>query len=132
MQTARFHKLGTRFLIASLFLLSTLPTFAQDRDHRDNRNYYSGMRDGGRGGNYDRNRHEQYRDDHDARNRSSGGIGPGKGAAIGAAGGAVLGALFGGGLKGVVIGGAAGAGVGAVAGQANQNNRRNQNRRDNY
>ena len=58
----------------------------------------------------------------DEYNRTHGGIGPGKGAAIGGAGGAVLGALFGGGLKGAIIGGAAGAGVGAVAGKVHQNN----------
>src|ERR1017187_8123840 len=135
MQTARHRKLGTTLLLTSLLFLTTLPISAQDRDRSDNRrgnqNYYNGMRDGGRGGNYDRGQRNNY-SENDARYHQPGGIGPGKGAAIGAASGAVLGALFGGGLRGVVIGGAAGAGVGAVAGQANQNNRRNDNRRDNY
>jgi hypothetical protein len=105
------------------------------RDRRDQRNgnyynnrrvpnnYYGGVRDGARGGNYDRSDREHYRDGYDDRYHHPGGIGPGKGAAIGAAGGAVLGALFGGGLKGVVIGGAAGTDIDAVVGDANQNRR---------
>lgn len=141
MQTAR--KLGTSFLLTFALLLTTLPATAQytgqrqderqsqdNRHHQDNRvqqNYYSGMRDGGRGGNYDHNPRERYLAGYDDRYHQPGGIGPGKGAAIGGAGGAVLGAVFGGGLKGAVIGGAAGAGIGAVLGEANQNNRR-----DNY
>lgn len=89
-------------------------------------NYYSGVRDGGRGGEYDRGPRDNYRAGYDDRYHQPGGIGPGKGAAIGAAGGAVLGALFGGGLKGAVVGGAAGAGVGALAGKAAQDHRRDE------
>ncbi len=120
----------TALMAPLLFALAILPASAQDHgrgsNQRGGQNYYSGMRDGGRGGNYDRNSHENYRGG-DARYHQQGGIGPGKGAAIGAAGGAVLGAVFGGGLKGAVIGGAAGAGVGALAGKAAQDHRR-----DNY
>lgn len=139
-------------LLIPLLLLPVSPAFGQydrnqqynnnqqrqyDRNsqyrHDDNRrvpdNYYSGVRDGGRGGNYDRGPRDRYRDNDD-RYHHQGGIGPGKGAAIGAGAGAILGALFGGGLKGAVIGGAAGAGVGAIAGQANQNSR--DHRRDEY
>ncbi len=116
-----------------LFAVGLMPVQGQHNDHRQNNNnaYYSGMRDGGRGGSYGGNRGNynggdrggyhggNYRDD-----RNQGGIGPGKGALIGGAGGAVLGAVFGGGLKGTIIGGAAGAGIGAVVGNAAQNNRR--------
>lgn len=94
------------------------PGFAQ---RNNNSAYYSGMRSGGRGGNYYNDHDRHYHDDHYRDNQ--GGIGPGKGALIGAGGGAVLGAVFGGGLKGTIIGGAAGAGIGAVVGQAAQNNR---------
>jgi hypothetical protein len=91
---------------------------AQNRNYRNNNpNFYNGVRNGGRGGHYNDNRHYD--------NRNQGGIGPGKGALIGAGGGALLGAVFGGGLKGTIIGGAAGAGIGAVVGQANQNSKRN-------
>ena len=93
---------------------------------RTNNNYYSGVREGGRGGEYDRGPRDTYRAGYDDRYHQPGGIGPGKGAAIGAAGGAVLGALFGGGMKGAVIGGAAGAGVGALAGKAAQDHRRDE------
>ena len=99
-------------LVATFMLAISLTAGAQNR-----RDFYDGVRDGGRGGQYDRGH------DHD-RNRNQGGIGPGKGALIGAGGGAVLGALLGGGLKGTIIGGAAGAGVGAVLGQAHQDNER--------
>jgi hypothetical protein len=117
--------------LATTLLLTPLLLIASSQDYRDGHrvpdNYYSGVRDGGRGGNYDRGPRDNYRPGYDDRNHQPGGVGPGKGAAIGAVGGAALGVLFGGGLKGAVIGGAAGAGVGAIAGQANQNNRR-----DNY
>lgn len=141
-----------KILIAPLLLgLTALPVSAQhdsrgndaQRGHStrqsDNNSYYSGMRDGGHGGNYDHNSGEHYREgyhgyygneDNGYRHQDNG-IGPGKGALIGGAGGAVLGALFGGGLKGAVIGGAAGAGVGAVAGAAAQDHRRDEYR-DNY
>jgi hypothetical protein len=107
-------------VLLSLLLLATgiAPAFAQHHDN--NSAYYSGMRNGGRGGHYYDNRDLPYHDDH---RRNQGGIGPGKGALIGAGGGAVLGAVFGGGLKGTLIGGAAGAGIGAVVGQAAQNKR---------
>jgi hypothetical protein len=106
------------FLVAPL--LVTIGTFPAIAQHRHQDNFYNGVRQGGRGGDYGGhydNRHN-YHDD-----RDRGGIGPGKGALIGAGGGAVLGAVFGGGLKGTIIGGAAGAGIGAALGQANQNNR---------
>jgi hypothetical protein len=104
-----------------------------DNNRRVPNNYYGGVRDGGRGGNYDRAANERYRDGYDDRYHQPGGIGPGKGAAIGAAGGAVLGTIFGGGLKGAVIGGAVGAGVGAAAGAANQDHRQDSYRhRDEY
>jgi len=151
MQTARTKKIVTTFLLTPALLLATFPAVAQypsqrqdnrnqyqqqqaPPDRRVNQNYYSGMRDGGRGGNYDRAPTASYTEN-DTQYHQPGGVGPGKGAAIGAGAGALLGALFGGGLKGVVIGGAVGAGVGAAAGQANQNSRndhRTDSRRDNY
>jgi hypothetical protein len=116
-------KIRSAILIAPLLLATNiLPVSAQNRNYQNNRNpnFYNGVRNGGRGGQYsDNNRH------YDNNRRDQGGIGPGKGALIGAGGGAVLGALFGGGLKGTIIGGAAGAGIGAVVGQANQNSKRN-------
>lgn len=98
----------------------------EQRGGRVGNSYYSGVREGGRGGEYDRGPRDNYRQGYDDRYHQPGGIGPGKGAAIGAAGGAVLGALFGGSLKGAVIGGAAGAGVGALAGKAAQDHRRDE------
>jgi hypothetical protein len=89
-------------------------------------NYYSGVRESGRGGEYDHGPRDSYRQGYDDRYHQPGGVGPGKGAAIGAAGGAALGAIFGGGLKGAVIGGAAGAGVGALAGKSSQDHRRDE------
>lgn len=80
-------------------------------------NYYSGMNQTVRQGNYGRYAADDERRHH---HDDSGGIGPGKAAAIGGAGGAVLGAVFGGGLKGTIIGGAAGAGIGAIAGKLAQ------------
>ena len=159
MKNGCLKKFGTSFLLAPALLLTTLPATAQyyGQDNRQYQNrdynrqsYYNGMRDGGRGGNYDRNDREHYRDNgYDGyyrnnrnynhgdyrRDEHDGGIGPGKGALIGGAGGAVLGALFGGSMKGAIIGGAAGAGVGAIAGKAAQDNRedrREDRYRDNY
>jgi hypothetical protein len=108
---------ATSVFLSLLFLvLAPLPALAQRRDQ-----FYNGVRDGGRGGNYynqrDRDRDRRHR-------RDQGGVGPGTGALIGGAGGAVLGAALGGGLKGTIIAGAAGAGIGAVLGQANQNSKR--------
>ena len=121
MHESRLVKLGGRILIAPLlFTTLAMPLSAQRN------NYYNGVRDGGRGGNYDRGPQNNYRDGYDDRYHHQGGIGPGKGALIGAGGGAVLGALFGGGAKGALIGGAAGAGVGALAGKAAQNHRRDE------
>jgi hypothetical protein len=98
------------------------PANKGNRQYRGSQNFYSGVREGGRGGQYYDPRHAN--DGYDERyNQHRGGIGPGKGAAIGGAGGAILGALLGGGLKGSLIGGAAGAGIGAVVGQATQNRR---------
>jgi hypothetical protein len=123
-----------------LFATSILPATAQNQ--RNDNSYYSGMRNGGRGGNYYNNRdprYNNYQDNNNYRGNNNyhddhrqGGIGPGKGALIGGAGGAVLGAVFGGGLKGTIIGGAAGAGIGAVVGQASQNKRNNDNYRRPY
>jgi len=141
MKNGYFKKFGASFLLAPALLLTTLPATAQTYNRHDNRNsgYYNGMRDGGRGGNYDRNPNERYRGNgydgyyrNDREYHQDNGIGPGKGAAIGAAGGAILGALFGGGMKGAVIGGAAGAGVGAIAGKAAQDNRRDDRRDERY
>lgn len=117
-------------------LLASLPALPQqhydgNRDHGDQhsrQNFYRGVREGGRGGQYYEPRHAH--DGYDERyNQHRGGIGPGKGAAIGGAGGAVLGAVLGGGLKGTLIGGAAGAGIGAVVGEAAQNHRDSHDRR---
>ncbi len=108
-------------LLTAALVFASLPGLAQQRDDerggRDrNRNFYQGVRDGGRGGQYYDSRHAN--DGYDERfNQRRGGIGPGKGAAIGGAGGAILGAVLGGGLKGSLIGGAAGAGIGAVIGE---------------
>lgn len=106
---------------------SFLPVTASAQYRNQNPNFYNGVRNGGRGGQYYDNNNRHY-DDH---RRDQGGIGPGKGALIGAGGGAVLGALFGGGLKGTIIGGAAGAGIGAIVGEAHQNSRDN-NRYDHH
>lgn len=118
---------------AALLLLASLPGLAQRRyDRRGGNdrysNFYQGMREGGRGGDYYDSRHAH--DGYDERfNRRRGGIGPGKGAAIGGAGGAILGAVLGGGLKGSLLGGAAGAGIGAIFGEANQSRRDSRERR---
>ena len=99
-----------------------------NRQYRGSQNFYNGVRQGGRGGQYYDPRHAN--DGYDERyNQRRGGIGPGKGAAIGGAGGAVLGAVLGGGLKGTLIGGAAGAGIGAVVGEAAQHRRDSNERR---
>lgn len=91
------------------------------RDSRPPRNFDNGLRQGGRGGQYDdRNDH---RDDHYDHRDDRGGIGPGKGALIGGAGGAVLGAVLGQSLKGSLVGGATGAGIGAIVGGIAQSNR---------
>jgi hypothetical protein len=111
-----------------------------EQQYRGNQNFYNGVREGGRGGQYDdsrrandNQRYDQRRggqyddsrrasDDHRYDQRR-GGIGAGKGAAIGGVGGAVLGAVLGGGLKGSLIGGAAGAGIGAGFGETAQHRR---------
>jgi hypothetical protein len=113
-------------------LLASLPGLAQQGDdgrrRHDHSNFYQGVREGGRGGQYYDQRHAN--DGYDERfNQRHGGIGPGKGAAIGGVGGAILGAVLGGGLKGSLIGGAAGAGIGAVVGEAAQNGRDSHERR---
>jgi len=122
-----------KWLAVPLLLATTLPGLAQyqngDRRQYDNRRdhgqFYGGMRDGGRQGDYYGN-DPRYGNGYDDRYRQQhqGGIGPGKGALIGGAGGAVLGAIFGGGLKGSIIGGAAGAGIGAIVGKEHQNSQR--------
>lgn len=96
-----------------------------NQQYRRNQNFYNGVREGGRGGEYYDPRHAN--DGYDERyNNQRGGIGPGKGALIGGAGGAALGAVLGGGLKGSLVGGAAGAGIGAVVGKAVQNRRQDE------
>jgi hypothetical protein len=135
-------KITSSVLFASLLLAtSVLPMNAQDRDrrdHRDNQDFYHGVRNGGRGGQYYDPRYDsnhsrynryndpRYRSDNGYYSNNQGGIGPGKGALIGGAGGAVLGAVFGRGLKGTLIGGAAGAGIGAVVGEVHQKQQQNQ------
>jgi hypothetical protein len=125
--------LKLKAFFAATLLLVCLPGLAQQRydTHRDNNrnsNFYRGVREGGRGGQYYDSRHAN--DGYDERfNQRRGGIGPGKGAAIGGAGGAILGAVLGGGLKGSLIGGATGAGIGAIVGEANQNRRNSHGRR---
>ena len=111
------NRLRNSVLLSPLLFALVLPATAQHRDD----NYYKGVRQGGRGGQYYDNRH----DDRRYNPPPKGGIGPGKGALIGGAAGGALGAVFGGGLKGAIVGGAAGAGIGAIAGQANQNSKRN-------
>lgn len=94
----------------------------RDQQSRGNQNFYNGVREGGRGGQYNDPRHAN--DGYDERyNQHRGGIGPGGGAAIGGASGAVLGAVLGGGLKGSLIGGAAGAGIGAAVAGATDHRR---------
>jgi hypothetical protein len=135
--------LRRKALFTAALLLASLPALAQqgydgsrgqDRNrnrasqYRGSQNFYSGVRAGGRGGQYSDPRHAN--DGYDKRfNQRRGGIGPGKGAAIGGVGGAVIGALVGGSLKGSLIGGAAGAGIGAVVGEAAQNRRRDSQER---
>jgi hypothetical protein len=129
---------GLKKLTAVAVLLAggVMPAVAQRNGYNNGQNgssngqngYYNGMQRGynNRGGyndQYDRRRYNN--NNNDEYQRTHGGIGPGKGAAIGGAGGAALGALFGGGLKGAIIGGAAGAGVGAVAGKVHQDNKQN-------
>jgi hypothetical protein len=118
--------MNKKWLALPLLLASTLPGLAQYGDRRDHRQFYGGVRDGGRRGDYyghDRRYNNGYDDRYNREHQ--GGIGPGKGALIGGAGGAALGAVFGGGLKGAIIGGAAGAGIGAVVGQEHKNSQRN-------
>ncbi len=69
-------------------------------DYQSRGNYYGGMNDRVRQGDYGR----YVQQDESRHHHESGGIGPGKGALIGGAGGAALGAIFGGGLKGTLIG----------------------------
>ena len=113
---------GKKLIVAAMLLSTAFPVMAQ-RDRHDN--YYNGMHQQVRRGDYDHYRRDDRRHD-------SGGIGPGKGALIGGAGGAVLGAVFGGGLKGTIIGGAAGAGIGAIGGKLAQNNRDDHRYRRSY
>jgi hypothetical protein len=99
---------------ATLVLPSAKPA---ERD-----NYYHGMHNQVRHGDYNRYANE----DEQRHHHDSGGIGPGKGALIGTAGGAALGAIFGGSLKSTIAGGAAGAAAGAIGGAIadHDNNRR--------
>jgi hypothetical protein len=111
---ARQRRQARLALPMALLLLCPLTGMAQ-RDR--NSNYYRGMNQQVRRGDYNRyvqddDRRHHHHDDHD----SGGGIGPGKAAMIGGAGGAALGAIFGKSLKGTLIGGAAGAGLGAIGG----------------
>jgi hypothetical protein len=134
---------SSMLVVLLLLAVGVLPVSAQDRDaqdrDRDQRGYQNGrenptfnrgVRDGGRGGQYNDPRYDnrQYnnRQYNNSYYQNQGGIGPGKGALIGGAGGAVLGAVFGHGLKGTLIGGATGAGIGAVVGEVHQKNQQNQ------
>ncbi|MGH9620204.1 MAG: glycine zipper 2TM domain-containing protein [Bryobacteraceae bacterium] len=123
---------------AGLLIGSAAPAVAQHRGtnkHQNHsssqhQNYYGGMQDSVRKGNFARYANNDKRRDQDNRDQhNKGGIGPGKAALIGGAGGAALGALFGGGLKGTLIGGAAGAGIGAIVGEATKGNDHHRNSR---
>ncbi len=125
------HGKGPACLLAGALLLA--PCGLAQHDHGgdgDNRgghsNYYSGMHDNIRGGNYNQRYQQDDRDHH--HDDRGGGIGPGYGALIGGGGGAVLGAVFGGGLKGTLIGGAAGAGLGALGGKLAEGNNHHDDR----
>ena len=118
------RKILEKMSIGAVLLCTAFPAVAQRHD-----NYYNGMHNQVRRGNYDQYRGDDRRYD---RHHDSGGIGPGKGALIGGAGGAVLGAVFGGGLKGTIIGGAAGAGIGAIGGKLAQNSRDDHHYRRRY
>lgn len=120
------RKVQAYLLGGALLLGSVLPVVGQNERrgnegsrnesrgrNQSHSNYYSGMNEHVRGGDYG---HAVQRDE-DRHHHDSGGIGPGKAALIGGAGGAALGAIFGGGLKGSLIGGAAGAGIGAIGGK---------------
>ncbi len=113
-------------LVAGLLLWAPLTGAQTDKRN----NYYQGMHSQVKKGDYNRySSEDESRHHHDDRN--SGGIGPGKGAAIGAAGGAALGAIFGKSLKSTILGSAAGAGAGAIGGAIadhDNNDRRNHNR----
>jgi hypothetical protein len=105
------HRFASCLLAGTLVWAPSLLNAQSDRG----RTYYQGMQNQVRKGDYNRySSEDEQRHHHDDRN--SGGIGPGKGAAIGAAGGAVLGAIFGKSMKSTIIGGAAGAGAGAIGG----------------
>jgi hypothetical protein len=120
------HKLKAILLVATFLFCFLVPAVAQRgrNQHDQKQNYYGGMHNSVKRGDYDR----YSREDDRRHNYNSGGIGPGKAALIGGAGGAVLGAVFGGGLKGTLIGGAAGAGIGAIGGKLAQGNDHDKNR----
>ena len=90
------------FARLALTVLLFAGTIVQAQYDHDRGNFYSGVRQGSRGGQYDQQRgyNHDYRNDDRGYDQHRGGIGPGKGALIGGAGGAALGAIFGGGLKG--------------------------------
>jgi len=94
-------------LIVAVMFLTPSAAPAQQRS-----NYYRGMHNQVRQGDYNR----YVREDDRRHHHDDGGIGPGKGALIGTAGGAALGAIFGRSLKSTIIGGAAGAAAGAIGG----------------
>ena len=96
--------------VLTMAAMLVLPPVAFAQQHG---NYYRGMHNQVRQGDYGRYaREDEQRHHHD----SGGGIGPGKGALIGAAGGAALGAIFGHSLQSTIIGGAAGAAAGGIGG----------------
>jgi hypothetical protein len=137
-------KIRNAILIAPLLFATMLPLNAQrgrndrnNRDYSNNGQFYNGVRNGARGGQYNDPRYNNgnynYNNNYyNDQQQHQGGIGPGKGALIGGGGGAILGALFGGGLKGTLIGGAAGAGIGAIVGKVHQNNQNKQRNNDYY
>lgn len=118
-------KTVSTWALCTVLALSPVSLLAQRPGEGFNNGLHQSVQRNGYNDRYDRGRYQD-------RDRSQGGIGPGKGALIGGAGGAALGALFGGGLKGAIIGGGVGAGGGAILGKVNQNNQRSDYRDGRY
>jgi len=109
-----------------VLVLAAMLVFSPVSRAQQHGNYYRGMHNEVRRGDYDR----YARDDDRRHHHDEGGIGPGKGALIGTAGGAALGAIFGRSLKSTIVGGAAGAAAGAIGGAiADHDNDRRHRRR---
>ncbi len=107
--------------VLTLTAMLVLPS-AAPAQHRNN--YYRGMHDQVRRGDYNR----YAREDEQRHHHENGGIGPGKGALIGTAGGAALGAIFGRSLKSTIVGGAAGAAAGAIGGAIADHDKKHRHR----